>query len=96
MSNAKGVPNPVRVNIARDMEIYDSLPPELRAAIREAVLDYAAIQAQSLLLRLPAAQLIAVIRDRDAKIIGEHRRRVALRLPLCPTSPSPKCERLAA
>ena len=82
MSNAAAV-RQVRANRRMDMEVYDSLPTDLRAAMAGAVLPYAATNARDLLRNLPAPVVAKVIRDRDSKVLAEHRRRIAPGLPLC-------------
>ena len=73
----------VAVNRRRDLDVYDRLPAGLRQVMADAVLPYAATNALSLLRSVPADIVAKVIRDRDRKVLDEHRRRINLGLALC-------------
>jgi hypothetical protein len=73
----------VAINRRQDLEVYDSLPVALRRAMADAVLPYAATNALALLRSIPAETVASVIRNRDRKVLDEHRRRINHGLALC-------------
>lgn len=61
-----------------DMEAFDSLPPEVRVALREEALPFSAIDIQTLLQRTPAPVVIGILAKSRAKRTAQYRARVGL------------------
>jgi hypothetical protein len=75
----QGVVEYARVSIIQDMEIFDTLPPEIRRALRETPVPFSAGQISGLLGNFPESVIIGLIKDNVNRIQASYRAKMGLR-----------------